>query len=138
MQQYCYVTGTYVKRYTGNEDNGRPIVERMYVDYYQWVPFLFILQAIIIYFPHFVWRYGQHKGGWLSGQNTKLKVYSLFQTLTLPMCTRSVRKSEVTMRPSERRMWTRLPTTSTRFVKLRFLGKLEVLKSSDFLKNFRF
>lgn len=56
VHQYCYVTGTYVKTYPHGQDGA---VIPVYVDYYQWVPFVLMMQAIAMRLPHFIWSLGQ-------------------------------------------------------------------------------
>ncbi|KAL3106147.1 hypothetical protein niasHT_016834 [Heterodera trifolii] len=57
VHQYCYVTGTYVKYYHFNGENDQST--KIYVHYYQWVPFVIIVQALLIRIPFFLWRLGQ-------------------------------------------------------------------------------
>ncbi|KAL3078257.1 hypothetical protein niasHS_012144 [Heterodera schachtii] len=55
VHQYCYVTGTYVKIVDPSDQT----VERIYVNYYQWVPYMLILQAMIMRLPLSFWRFGR-------------------------------------------------------------------------------
>ncbi|KAI6197187.1 hypothetical protein M3Y94_01195000 [Aphelenchoides besseyi] len=52
IHKYCYVTGTY---HTGNGsivDNHQP---KQFVSYYQWIPYVLIIQAFACYLPHLMW-----------------------------------------------------------------------------------
>jgi hypothetical protein len=57
VHQFCYVTGTYLKLYPNGEE------QKVYVDYYQWVPFVLIIQAVAMRLPQFFWRSGQSMAG---------------------------------------------------------------------------
>jgi hypothetical protein len=59
VHQYCYVTGTYMK--TGYDHEGN--LQKVFVDYYQWVPFMLLLHLFIMRFPNFIWSYGQTQAG---------------------------------------------------------------------------
>nr|CAD2173016.1 unnamed protein product [Meloidogyne enterolobii] len=54
VHQYCFVTGTYVKNYDADG-----VMEKVFVGYYQWVPFVLVLQAVAMYLPYLVWDFCQ-------------------------------------------------------------------------------
>nr|CAD2169835.1 unnamed protein product [Meloidogyne enterolobii] len=56
VHQYCFVTGTYVKNYDADG-----VMEKVFVGYYQWVPFVLVLQAVAMYLPYLFWDFCQ---GW--------------------------------------------------------------------------
>lgn len=53
VHQFCYVSGTYLEVIAA--DGGK---EKIFVDYYQWVPYILIIQAIALRIPLFFWRLG--------------------------------------------------------------------------------
>ncbi|KAJ1355901.1 hypothetical protein KIN20_013472 [Parelaphostrongylus tenuis] len=55
-EQYCLIENTYFVRM--NDSHMPPIEEREYrkIRYYQWVPFVLLLQALFLYVPRFVWK----------------------------------------------------------------------------------
>ncbi|CAK5075470.1 unnamed protein product [Meloidogyne enterolobii] len=54
VHQYCFVTGTYVKNYDADG-----VMEKVFVGYYQWVPFVLVLQAVAMYLPYLFWDFCQ-------------------------------------------------------------------------------
>jgi hypothetical protein len=62
VHQYCYVTGTYMKFGYDRAAEGN-VPRKVFVDYYQWVPFMLLLQLLIIRLPNFIWRHGQTQAG---------------------------------------------------------------------------
>uniref|UniRef100_A0A914MVJ6 Innexin n=1 Tax=Meloidogyne incognita TaxID=6306 RepID=A0A914MVJ6_MELIC len=54
VHQYCFVTGTYVKNYDADG-----VMEKVFVGYYQWVPFVLVLQAVTMYLPYLFWDFCQ-------------------------------------------------------------------------------
>uniref|UniRef100_A0A914I9G5 Innexin n=1 Tax=Globodera rostochiensis TaxID=31243 RepID=A0A914I9G5_GLORO len=56
VHQYCYVTGTYLKieHPVDQHPSGR-----VFVHYYQWVPYVLILQALFMRLPLSFWRFGR-------------------------------------------------------------------------------
>ncbi|KAL7073138.1 hypothetical protein ACQ4LE_007385 [Meloidogyne hapla] len=55
VHQYCFVTGTYVKTFA--EDGS---MEKTFVGYYQWVPFVLVVQAAAMYLPYLLWDFWQN------------------------------------------------------------------------------
>ena len=56
VNQYCYVHGTYFSSLDQPLDFNEEQRQRVFVDYYQWVPYVLALQAIFFYIPRFVWK----------------------------------------------------------------------------------
>lgn len=69
MDNYCWVTGTYTKKYEAGVDEAfgqsghtkhwdcdpRKGEDCWHHDYYQWVGLVFVCQAICFYFPKYLW-----------------------------------------------------------------------------------
>jgi len=68
INNYCWIMSTFTlpKHYTESEDDPVPLHlgvgpahpddEKVYHQYYQWVPLFFMTQAIMFYLPHWVWK----------------------------------------------------------------------------------
>uniref|UniRef100_A0A915P7L4 Innexin n=1 Tax=Meloidogyne floridensis TaxID=298350 RepID=A0A915P7L4_9BILA len=87
VHQYCHVTGTYVKvpsktttlpvadavEYVDGSEAPTSYLdekeERIYINYYQWVPFLLIGLAVGMRLPHFLLRLGHSSSGLKSDGN---------------------------------------------------------------------
>lgn len=56
MDNFCWSTGTYICK---NQTSGcfNPLEDnKMYQRYYQWISFVFIIQAAILYMPAYFWK----------------------------------------------------------------------------------
>lgn len=52
-----------------------PIEDRNYQKYYQWVPFIFIFQAVLSYIPAMMWKIWE--GGRLRALCSKISEFSI-------------------------------------------------------------
>ena len=55
MHSYCYITGTYIPIGNGTGLPSRKDLQSHQILYYQWVPYIFMLQAFLFYLPHIIW-----------------------------------------------------------------------------------
>lgn len=62
---YCYITATYVpvSNQSGQVLPNRNELQSHGIMYYQWVPYIFLIQSLMFYFPHIVWKYFSAKSG---------------------------------------------------------------------------
>lgn len=67
---YCLVENTYYIRSDERIPLQKELRNRERIAYYQWVPFILILQACSFYIPHLIWR----SFNWLSGFQVKAVV----------------------------------------------------------------
>uniref|UniRef100_A0A0N5BPE4 Innexin n=1 Tax=Strongyloides papillosus TaxID=174720 RepID=A0A0N5BPE4_STREA len=59
VQSYCFITGTYTLRNESLFDLDLTFAEekdKIYHNYYQWVPYIFFLMAMGFYIPNFFWK----------------------------------------------------------------------------------
>uniref|UniRef100_A0A0M3HRM5 Innexin n=1 Tax=Ascaris lumbricoides TaxID=6252 RepID=A0A0M3HRM5_ASCLU len=57
-RDYCFVTNTYLLNGTTSHTNAPShMVVKQGIHYYQWVPFIFILQAFLLVVPRFFWNF---------------------------------------------------------------------------------
>lgn len=56
VNQYCYVHGTYFSNLDEPLDFNEGHRQRVFIDYYQWIPYVLAVQAIFFYIPRFVWK----------------------------------------------------------------------------------
>lgn len=52
---YCYITSTYIPVGNATELPKRQDLESHKMLYYQWVPFIFLLQGFLFYLPSMIW-----------------------------------------------------------------------------------
>lgn len=64
FKNFCWITGSYVTPKRINEE-GRihrygfkveQVTEKRYQNYYQWIPFIFFFQALLLYLPYMYWK----------------------------------------------------------------------------------
>ena len=60
---YCYITNLYVPINNSSHLPRRDDLQSHKILYYQWIPFIFSLQAVLFYFPSMVWRALNSKSG---------------------------------------------------------------------------
>ncbi|KAL3077479.1 hypothetical protein niasHS_012185 [Heterodera schachtii] len=56
VDQYCFVHGTYWAPLVEPLDFDKNTRQRVFINYYQWIPYVLAAQAICFYIPRFVWR----------------------------------------------------------------------------------
>lgn len=56
VDQYCFVHGTYWAHLGEPLEYDKEIRQRVFIDYYQWVPYVLAVQALFFYIPRFIWR----------------------------------------------------------------------------------
>uniref|UniRef100_A0A914WC36 Innexin n=1 Tax=Plectus sambesii TaxID=2011161 RepID=A0A914WC36_9BILA len=56
VENYCFVENTYWVKMENELPNSVAEREQLQLSYYQWVPFLMILQAVMFSIPHIIWR----------------------------------------------------------------------------------
>lgn len=71
---YCYITNLYVPVSNSSHLPKREDLQSHKILYYQWVPFIFMLQALMFYFPNLIWRILNSSSGFdLNGYIQALK-----------------------------------------------------------------
>lgn len=60
---YCYITNFYVPVGNSSHLPQRDQLETHRILYYQWVPYIFLLQAFLFYFPSLIWQLLNTKSG---------------------------------------------------------------------------
>lgn len=60
---YCYLTGTYVPIDNKTTIPSREDLLTHRISYYQWVPYIFVIQSVMFYAPHFLWKFLSSKSG---------------------------------------------------------------------------
>lgn len=56
VDQYCFVHGTYWAHLVEPLDYDKETRQRVFIDYYQWVPYVLAAHALFFYIPRFLWR----------------------------------------------------------------------------------
>uniref|UniRef100_A0A0K0DZ61 Innexin n=1 Tax=Strongyloides stercoralis TaxID=6248 RepID=A0A0K0DZ61_STRER len=59
VQSYCFITGTYTLKNESLFDLDLTYADqkdKIYHNYYQWVPYIFFIMSIGFYFPNFLWK----------------------------------------------------------------------------------
>lgn len=56
VDQYCFVHGTYWANFNTHIDYDEKVRQNVFINYYQWVPYILALQALLFYTPRFLWR----------------------------------------------------------------------------------
>ncbi|VDK43162.1 unnamed protein product [Anisakis simplex] len=57
VNQYCYIHGTYFVPLDEELDFNAAERRRFTITYYQWVPYVLAVQAVLYYMPRLMWRY---------------------------------------------------------------------------------
>lgn len=71
---YCYITNLYIPINNSSHLPTRDDLHSHRILYYQWIPFIFSLQAFLFYFPSMVWRALNSKSGFdINGYIQELK-----------------------------------------------------------------
>jgi len=55
-ENYCFVENTYFAKFDENLPDNVDEREAREISYYQWVPFILALEALMFYIPHMIWR----------------------------------------------------------------------------------
>uniref|UniRef100_A0A914V946 Innexin n=1 Tax=Plectus sambesii TaxID=2011161 RepID=A0A914V946_9BILA len=63
VENYCFVENTYWVKMENDLPNSVAERQKLQLSYYQWVPFVLLLQAVMFILPHILWR----MLNWLSG-----------------------------------------------------------------------
>jgi hypothetical protein len=53
---YCWIANTYYVDFESSLPIEREVRFEKEIEYYQWVPLVFVLQAFLFYFPRMVWK----------------------------------------------------------------------------------
>ncbi|GMT24988.1 hypothetical protein PFISCL1PPCAC_16285 [Pristionchus fissidentatus] len=68
VNQYCYVHGTYFVRLDQELTHDKEERTKNEINYYQWVPYILAVQALLFYIPRFMWSsLASHSGYDLGG-----------------------------------------------------------------------
>jgi hypothetical protein len=55
-ENYCFIENTYFLRFDENIPDDHETRNNREIAYYQWVPFVLALEALMFYLPHMIWR----------------------------------------------------------------------------------
>lgn len=77
---YCLIENTYYLRTNESIPIEHETRGQKYISYYQWVPFILVLQACSFYVPHVIWR----SFNWISGFQIRTIVKTAKESAVLP------------------------------------------------------
>jgi len=80
-QDYCLIENTYYLRTNESIPLEYETRGKKYISYYQWVPFILILQASSFYIPHLLWR----SFNWITGYQIRAIVTTAKESTVRPM-----------------------------------------------------
>jgi hypothetical protein len=76
---YCLIENTYYLRTNESIPIEQELRGEKYISYYQWVPFILVLQACSFYVPHLMWR----SFNWITGYQIRAITTSAKQSMAL-------------------------------------------------------
>uniref|UniRef100_A0A7I5E6N7 Innexin n=1 Tax=Haemonchus contortus TaxID=6289 RepID=A0A7I5E6N7_HAECO len=110
-EQYCLIENTYFVKMNDSNLPAAQEREDREIRYYQWVPFVLLLQALFLYFPRFVWKQLQSLTK-IDLPSVTVALRSEAKKLSDPVNVASI------MKPARRGAWSYKLTISLLFTKM--------------------